>query len=253
MHPFKLEFREEQEMHKSSSGPRADQVRCDALFTYIFMLVSSALATLGPPDAAFSRNLSPKFPAAYYAEQGNKYFDTLDSYASRASKPNYSTHVIRWEWPPWLYLTGHKDHWMTMDRLLVLYPTRVLNRDCRSFKVQPFSRCRVTFHYEWIDSYVDIYQEFTFNDYGQITFIEAWTDEPGFLPMNATIDRWAEGKAVSRLSTRVPGLGRADGRYQAIPPQHLARVDRDLRNLQIRLRVPVIAWLVESVRFTFNA
>ncbi len=218
----------------------------------LVQLVAAVLVSFGSADARYSTAHSPKFGPSYYVDQGNKYFDTLDSYAPRTSKPTYASHVIRWEWPPWLYLTGHKDHWMVMDRLLVLYPTRVKNRDCRSFSVQPFCRCRVTFHYEWIDSHVEIYQEFTFNDFGEMTFIEAWSDEAGLRPMDAEIDYWAEGQNVRRLSTRVPGLGRPDGRHQPLSINELARTDKDLRNLQIRLKVPVFAWLLESVRFTLQ-
>lgn len=215
-------------------------------------LISAALFSLNTPAPLYSRELSPAHSGSYYVDQGNKYFDTLDSYASRDSKPNYASHVIRWEWPPWLYLTGHKDHWMAMDRLLVLYPTRVKDRDCRSFNVQPFCRCRVTFHYEWIDSHVAIYQEFTFNNAGEITFIEAWSDDAGLRPMNEKRDYWAEEPDVRRLSTRVPGLGRPDGRHQPVPLNMLASSDEDLRNLQIRLKVPVIAWLMEGIRFTLE-
>jgi len=216
-------------------------------------LIAAFLASVPAPQALYSPQLTPKFTGTYYAAEGIKYFDTLDSYAPRTSKPAYSSHVIRWEWPPWLYLTGHKAHWMAMDRLLVLFPTRVINRDCRSFPVQPFCRCRVTFHYEWIDSYVDIYEEFTFNDAGEITFIEVWTDENGLRPMTAETDFWAEAPSIRRLSTRVPGLGRPDGRHQ-LKSRHLPNIkDPDLLNLQMRLKVPVIAWLLETLRFSLRA
>ena len=141
---------------------------------------------------------------------------------------------------------------MALDRLLVLYPTKVINRDCRSFDVQPFCRCRVTFHYEWIDSKIDIYQEFTFNDFGELTFIEAWSDKDGFLPMDPERDFWAESANVRRLSTRVPGLGRPDGRFRPVSFMRLSRSDRDLQNLQVRLKVPIVAWLLETVRFSLR-
>ena len=80
------------------------------------------------------------------------------------------------------FLTGHRRWSLKLDRLLLLYPTKVINRKCRGFDVQPFGRCHVTFHYLKGDHLVDIYEEFTFNDAGEITFIEAWTDELGFNP-----------------------------------------------------------------------
>jgi len=200
----------------------------------------------------YARDLKPAFPPEYYAEQSNRYFNTLDTYAFEEPKPAFSSHVIRWEWPPWLFLTGHKDHWMAFDALLPLFPTRVINRDCRGFEVQPFGRCRVTFHYIWADAYVDIYQEFTFNAAGEITFIEAWTDEDGYRPMNPALDYWAQSPAVSRLSTRVPGLGRPDGRYQMDQLRTLAEDDPALQDLHARLQMPVVAWMLEAVRFTFQ-
>ena len=56
-----------------------------------------------------------------------------------------------------------------------------------------------------------IYEEFVFNDQGEMTFIEAWSDQPGLLPMPDPDDRWAEAPNVPRLSTKVPGLGSATG------------------------------------------
>lgn len=203
-------------------------------------------------DMLFSRELNPRFSSRYHAEQGYWYFDTLDTYAPRISSPDYASHVIRWEWPPWLFLTGHKDHWMALDRLLVLYPTEITKRECKGFLIQPFSRCRVTFHYKWIDSHVEIYEEFTFNDAGEITFIEAWSDKNGYRPMDARTDYWAEGDNVARLSTRVPGLGRPDGRYQLRQIGQLARSDKDLKGLQKRLKMPVIAWIQEGIRFVVS-
>ena len=101
---------------------------------------------------------------------------------------------------------------MKLDYFLTWYPTEVINRDCRFFKAQPFARCRVTFHYLNPDSYFDIYEEFTFNNQGEITFVEAWSDHPGYLPMGAD-DFWAESKNVKRISWKVPGLGSENGEY----------------------------------------
>ena len=56
-----------------------------------------------------------------------------------------------------------------------------------------------------------IYEELTFNDQGEITFIEAWSDLDGLRPQE-TSDRWAEDTGVERLATRIPGLGNATGR-----------------------------------------
>ena len=213
-----------------------------ALFLFIYSI--SSFANL-------STEALPTRDKAYYASESNKYFDTLDTYASRESKPKYSSHVIRWEWYPWLYLTGHRRWSLRLDRLLLLYPTKVINRDCRGFDVQPFGRCHVTFHYLKGDHLVDIYEEFTFNDKGEITFIEAWTDEPGFNPTSPS-DYWAEHSSVHRLSTKVPGLGSPAGRYDRKKIKELSKRDPDLKNLLKRLRFPVSFWLFEAVRFAFK-
>jgi hypothetical protein len=126
--------------------------------------------------------------------------------------PEYAELVARWEWPPWLKLTGWTEEGIhATDTLLKLYPSTVPIRDCQAFDVQPFGRCFITFAYEAHENRpCPIYEEFTFNDAGEVTFIEAWSDVDGLRPM-AEGDRWAEGEGVARLSARVPGLGRSDG------------------------------------------
>jgi len=172
----------------------------------------------GTPGAT-ARCLTPKQTPAYYIEQSLKYFDTLDVEADPASIPNYSDLVARWEWPPWLKLTAFDRDTMnsTAEVLRQFDPSTVPVRDCRAFDVQPFGRCTISFKYEEPDL-CPIYEEFVFNDQGEITFIEAWSDLPGLVPNVDPADRWAEGPegpmgvGVHRLSTRVPGLGNATGR-----------------------------------------
>ncbi len=164
-----------------------------------------------PDPGALSTALSPTKSAAYYVTQANKYFDTLDTSADPNSVPTYSTLVARWEWPPWLLLTGYgKDLMISSTKAaLAADPSTVPKRECKAFSVQPFARCYVSFKYKEGDC--PIYEEFTFNDQGEMTFIEAWSDLPGKMPMDRTKDRWAQGAGVKRLSTRVPGLGNDRG------------------------------------------
>jgi hypothetical protein len=165
----------------------------------------------GCTEDSFSTCLSPKQTPEYYIEQSSKYFDTLDASASRESIPNYSELVARWEWPPWLKLTGiGRAMMIDSDKLVVeLTPSTVPTRDCRAFTVNPFGRCRVSFQYK--GGPCPIYEEFTFNDQGEMTFIEAWSDQPGYLPMAEEADTWGEGPGVHRLSTKIPGLGNETG------------------------------------------
>lgn len=183
-------------------------------------LVALALAgCAAPPDGcdldALSTCAVPMQTADHYADQGLRYFDTLDDSADPDSRPDYAERVARYEWPPWLLLTGYgADMIADIDAaVLALQPgTTVPERDCRGFDQQPFGRCHVVFDYE--GQPCPIYEEFTFNAEGQVTFVEAWSDLPGLLPMDGEADPWAEGEDVARLSTRVPGLGSYGGRIE---------------------------------------
>ena len=169
-----------------------------------------ACKNAGTPGAT-ARCLSPTQSPDYYADEANKYFDTLDIDADRARIPTYSALVARWEWPPWLLLTGYTRENLieTADVLRDADPSTVPVRDCRGFAEQPFARCYVVFEYE--EGPCPIYEEFTFNDLGEMTFIEAWSDREGMRPTLDDSDRWAESLEIPRLSTRVPGLGNAEG------------------------------------------
>jgi hypothetical protein len=162
-------------------------------------------------DGASSDCLQPMQAPEHYVEQSHRYFDTMDSSVEH-TWPEYSELVARWEWPPWLKLTAFGlDNIHATDALLVAFPSIVVERDCRAFDEQPFGRCTVVFYYDDHDGRpCPIYEEFTFNDQGEVTFIEAWSDLPGLLPMPED-DPWAEGSDVARLSTRIPGLGNAQG------------------------------------------
>lgn len=177
-----------------------------------------ALAGCSPPpvqpvcdEASLSTCLAPTWGDDYYADQGQRYFDTLDSSADPDSEPTYSDLVARWEWPPWLLLTGYgRDLTLAVDEVvLAVYPTTTVpERDCRGFDVQPFARCRVTMDFDGASC--PIYEEFTFNDQGEVTFVEAWSNLPGLFPGDDE-DPWVEANDAARLSTRIPGLGNTTG------------------------------------------
>lgn len=163
-------------------------------------------------EGATATCLEPTFPPEYYVAEAEAYFDTLDIDADRQSVPNYHPNVARWEWPPWLLLTALTADEMisTATSLRTLDPSTVPERDCRFFEVQPFARCYIEFEYE--RGRCPIYEEFVFNDAGEMTFIEAWSDIPGLLP-NSPDDPWGEASDYPRLSTRVPGLGNSTGSF----------------------------------------
>lgn len=199
-------------------------------------------------DSAFSTRLAPQFSADYYIDQGVKYFLTMESSVPNHVQPNYSDLVIRWEWPPWLKLTGFKRrNLINTDILLKLYPTKYDTIDCQFFEAQPFCRCHVIFNYS--GTRIPIYEEFTFNNQGEMTFIEAWSDYPSLLPM-APNDYWAEAEDVNRLSTRVPGLGNDEGRIDRKADWMLraAAKDADLADMLHRLKHPVGTWIAEYFR-----
>lgn len=177
--------------------------------------------------------LTPTLPPEHYVAQALAYFDTLDVSADPSNIPDYAEQVVRWEWPPWLLLTGFGREAMlqTSEALRELDPSTVPVRDCRFFPVQPFARCRVAFEYE--EGACPIYEEFTFNDAGQTTFIEAWSDLPGLRPQDPDADPWAEEPSFHRLATKVPGLGSADGRIALDTPwmEAAAAADPDVADL----------------------
>lgn len=226
--------------------PMDSRLRCAAaLFTFCTIGCSSGEAeTTGPRldcnygagQGAPAQCLQPTQSEDYYVDQSLKYFDTLDTSAPKDSIPTYSERSARWEWPPWLKLTGYGRE-MLLDTAGVVTgadPSTVPTRDCRFFDVQPFARCYVVFEYE--AGLCPIYEEFTFNDAGEMTFIEAWTDAPGMLPMDKASDPWAEGEAVARLSTRVPGLGNATGLIDPAGDlmQAIAAQDADVADFAMR-------------------
>ena len=166
-------------------------------------------------DGAMADCVEPNRSPEYYIEQSSMYFDTMDKTKDRDILPAYSEQVIRWEWPPWLLLTGYtREQIIMLDKLLRLYPSVIPERDCRYFDTQPFGRCRVVFYYDSHEGKgCPIYEEFTFSEQGEITFVEAWSDLPGFLPTDGDADPWAEGADAKRLSTRIPGLGTPSGAH----------------------------------------
>ncbi len=195
--------------------------------------------------------LTPTQSMDYYAEMSEMYFDTMDKRIELESWPPYGETVARWEWPPWLKLTAFgRENIEGLDTLLQAYPSIVEDRDCRGFETQPFGRCRVTFYYDDPDHEgqgCPIYEEFVFNDAGEITWIEAWSDLPGLRPMDPEADPWAEGPDIPRLSTRIPGLGWADGTIDLDSPemQAAAAADPDVADFVARARDFFDAWLAE--------
>lgn len=213
-----------------------------------------ALEIDGTDACGLTDILIPKFPAEYYVEQGVKYFQTMQSDVPVSIQPNYSDLVIRWEWPPWLLLTGfRKTGLITTDVMLKLNPTKYDLLDCRGFETQPFCRCHVVFNYG--GTLCPIYEEFTFNDQGEITFIEAWSDYETLLPMTAGSDStWDDAeywgkKEVNRLSTKVPGLGNATGRIDLYADcmNEAAATDKDLAEMIKRVKDPNKFWIKELI------
>ena len=201
---------------------------------------------------ALSPCLSPTMDADYYATWSSNYFSTMDTEVElHAEDMPYSEFVARWEWYPWLKLTAFGlDNIIATDTLLLLYPGTIPERDCRFFDEQPFGRCRVTFYYEDEEHEgrgCPIYEEFTFNDAGEITWIEAWSDLPGFLPMDADVDPWAEGENVNRLSAKIPGLGNPEGRIDLNGPamNAAAAADPDVADFQTRANDWYATWSAE--------
>lgn len=203
---------------------------------------AAALACKAAGAAALSPCAKPKLPPAYYVDQAQRYFDALDVDAPTDSTPTYAELVARWEWAPWLKLTGFtREQMESTDKMVKKFaPANVSHRDCRAFATQPFARCRVSF------DYVDqgngkpcyIYEEFTFNDAGEQTFIEAWSDLPDLTPILDPKDPWGERTPVHRMSTRIPGLGAPSGHIDLDGPamKQAAALDPEVADFVARTK-----------------
>ena len=190
--------------------------RTAAVLLLTILLSNCSSGESGPDpcahDGALADCLRPTKSAEYYAEMSSMYFDTMDSTVELEDWPPYSERVARWEWPPWLRLTAYTREVIeeTDIMLRTYYPSTVPERECRGFDTHPFGRCYVVFYYDVHgDRGCPIYEEFTFNDAGEITWIEAWSDVDGLRPTSEE-DRWGE-RGIDRLSSRIPGLGNANG------------------------------------------
>ncbi|MGB1699144.1 MAG: hypothetical protein ACPHRO_04255, partial [Nannocystaceae bacterium] len=91
-------------------------------------------------EGATAACLTPTKSPEYYVAQAEYYFDTLDTTAPEENVPDYHAQVARWEWPPWLLLTGYGVDAMVEGNALLkmIDPSTVPNRDCRFFDTQPF-------------------------------------------------------------------------------------------------------------------
>ena len=219
----------------------------------LFFLLSFGCTTPKEVDTcegadALSTCSAPTQSPEYYIAQSSAYFDTMDYTVELDDWPPYSENIARWEWPPWLKLTAFtKDNIEATDTLLQLYPSIVTDRECVFMDTQPFGRCYVVFYYDAHDGKpCPIYEEFTFNDAGEITFIEAWSDVDGLRPQS-TDDKWAEAKNIHRLSTKVPGLGNSDGNIDIHSESMLtaAQNDPDIADFIYRANNWQETWLEE--------
>ena len=199
-------------------------------------------------DALLSTCLEPTQSEEYYIKQSSAYFDTMDYRVELDDWPPYSEMIARWEWPPWLKLTAFtRENIELTDTFLQLYPSIVTDRDCRFFDKQPFGRCYIVFYYDAHEGKpCPIYEEFTFNDQGEITFIEAWSDVDGLRPQRED-DRWAEENSIYRLSTKIPGLGNTDGKIDinSLAMNDAASENSDISDFVYRAHNWQETWLEE--------
>jgi len=144
--------------------------------------------------------------------------------------PNYATNAIRFEWPPWLLVTGSGSATMlaadSSMRQATPYASPRKYRKCEGFDTHPFARCSVAL-WEWNShnpltvgaeygsgmNGCGIWEEFTFNDEGEVTFVEAWS---AVLPK------------PPRVSSRLPGLGTSSGALNKGAIKEWAKTDADV-------------------------
>lgn len=149
----------------------------------------------------------------YYISQTNMYFDTLDTSSDVKEYPTYSIKVIRWEWPPWLVLTGFGNVKYIDEALRFTFASecKCINRRIEFFKTNPYTRCTVTFYYDGNNIPIDIYEEFTFNSDGEITFIEAWWNKINYQGQLSGVDSIGLPIVSTRMSSLIPGINNKDG------------------------------------------
>lgn len=166
---------------------------------------------------ALAPSLKPKFDPEYYKLQCDLYFTHLESGIADRVEFYCASGCPRWEWPPWDCLTGLGFvNIMTADAFdRDETACIVVDRTHKFFDVQPFGRSVVTFYYgddiKTRKNPIKIYEEFTFNDFGQVTFIEAWSAVKGeYLPV-VDDNGWPPEDVPVRLSYHIPGLGSPTG------------------------------------------
>ncbi len=179
-------------------------------------------------EGARSTCLKPTHSPEYYVTLSKQYYDTLDRTRVMPRPPQYASQVIRWEWSPWFKLTAlGRDQLVAFNEFLADAVDVTMQHpiECKAFAVQPFSRCHMLFEHQQL--LCPTYAEFTFNDDGEITFVEGWSDLPGLRPSTNASDRWAESPEAHRLSTKVAGLGNAKGNVDFTAEWMLAAAEND--------------------------
>ena len=164
---------------------------------------------------AFSSNIEKNLDDHYYQTQCDLYFRNQE-YKYSGEKPNYSQLSSRWEYQPTGNgLTGYGgDRMHRSDEMIRQSPCEVTNRVYKIYDTQPFGRALVTFYYgdnvETKQNPIHIYEEFTFNSQGQITFIEAWAYDAS-MAESPSKPFPPDDSRFPRMSRIIPGLGNSEG------------------------------------------
>ena len=140
--------------------------------------------------------LMAKEQAEYYKKQCDVYLDTLAATLHPDEIPNLSENVLRWDWTRQELTSRNRDTLIAMDVFCTaMAPDRVTGRQHKIYQEQPLGRSKVQFESEDGSGgdVREMYMEFTFNEKGQISFVESWpvdTDQKCW---------WLQGS--NRLST----------------------------------------------------
>jgi hypothetical protein len=191
-----------------------------------------------------STGVLPNEPNTTYIAEADKYFNQLESNFTYdillpGKLPSYAPLVARWEWPPdWYRLTGFKKVATLLADTTIrdAVPCICVDRTHVFSPINPFARSVVTFYYGSKGAAggdpIYIYEEFTFNDLAEMTFIEAWSitkegfdtltqlaqnnqpwpdPPPGTNQTDGVTDAPEPIIPFTRLSTQIPGLGLGHG------------------------------------------
>ncbi|KAL7556649.1 hypothetical protein ACA910_017588 [Epithemia clementina (nom. ined.)] len=113
--------------------------------------------------------------AEYYIKQCDIFLNTLTTTLRPAKIPNLSKTVMRWDWSHDRLTGRNRDTLIAMDIFATaVAPEQSVESEHKIYQQQPLGRSMVQFQSVKSGDLRTLYIEFTFNDEGEISFVEVW-------------------------------------------------------------------------------